>query len=355
MNDLRPHHLLCILALAAAVILAPSVARADEVDPELEKYSKRIDVSLDKALKFLADQQLDDGSFPGEVKGSTAVTSLAVMAFLAKGYTPDTGPYGEAINKGIDFVLASQQANGMLVTAAGHGPMYSHGISTLMLSEVSGMVSPQRQEKIDEVLPKALKVILSAQAIQKDDRHAGGWRYQPNSRDSDISCTGWQLMSLRSARNNGAQVPGEAIDKATEYILKCSHSSGGFSYQPGGSPGLARTGTGLLCLELCGQHRHKAALAGGDWILKHLPTKVAGDGYFYYGLYYCAQGMFQLGDKYWTRWAPHMYDMMLDAQQEDGSWPRGTGNEGRAGTCYSTAMTVLAMSVSCRQLPIYQR
>ena len=34
----------------------------------------------------------------------------------------------------------------------------------------------------------------------------------------------------------------------------------------------------------------------------------------------------------------------------DGSWPGGRG-----GSCYSTAMGVLAMAVSYRQLPIYQR
>jgi hypothetical protein len=50
-----------------------------------------------------------------------------------------------------------------------------------------------------------------------------------------------------------------------------------------------------------------------------------------------------------------MYRIMLEAQREDGSWP-GNGNGGnRAGRCYTTAMSVLALSVSCCQLPIYQR
>ena len=65
--------------------------------------------------------------------------------------------------------------------------------------------------------------------------------------------------------------------------------------------------------------------------------------------------MFQLGDRYWERWAVNMYDMMLKYQRKDGSWPQGGSAEAIAGTTYSTAMGVLAMSVSCRQLPIYQR
>ena len=72
-------------------------------------------------------------------------------------------------------------------------------------------------------------------------------------------------------------------------------------------------------------------------------------------MYYASQGMFQLGGKYWRHWAPRMYDLMLKYQQKDGSWPAGASNEARAGLGYSTAMAVLAMSVSYRQLPIYQR
>jgi hypothetical protein len=125
---------------------------------------------------------------------------------------------------------------------------------------------------------------------------------------------------------------------------------------PGKEPGLARTGTALLCLELCGRHGDKAAVGAGEWILKHLHRQYGGrDGFFYYGLYYCSQGMFQLGGKYWTTWARHLYKMMLDHQRKDGSWPQGRGNESKAGTAYSTAMGVLALAVSYRQLPIYQR
>ena len=47
--------------------------------------------------------------------------------------------------------------------------------------------------------------------------------------------------------------------------------------------------------------------------------------------------------------------MMLKFQQPDGSWPQGSAQEGSVGLCYSTAMGVLSMSVSYRQLPIYQR
>jgi hypothetical protein len=95
-----------------------------------------------------------------------------------------------------------------------NGRMYSHNIATLMLSEVSGMVDPERQARIDVVLPRALRIILAAQDVPKGESHAGGWRYKPTSGDSDISLAGWALASLRSSRNNGAPVPKESIEKA---------------------------------------------------------------------------------------------------------------------------------------------
>ena len=344
-----------LCAALAVGALGQRAAPGDEASPALEKYKPRVDKSISRALAYLAKSQLKDGSFRSGMRQNTGITSLCVMAFLAKGYTPGTGPYGEVINRGIDFVLALQKPNGMLLGGtASHGPMYSHTISTLMLSEVSGMVDPVRQKKVDDALAKALMITLSAQKIRKNRIHQGGWRYQHTSTDSDISCTGWALMSLRSARNNGAGVPKEAIDQAVQFVMNLRCRDGGFGYTSPSGPGLARTGTALLCLELCGRHRDKAAVGGGDWILTHLPRRFGGS-HFYYGLYYCAQGMFQLGGEYWERWAVNMYEMMLKFQKSDGSWPQGSSNEATAGPCFATAMGVLAVSVSYRQLPIYQR
>lgn len=351
------------LAAAAAVaglLLAapggvPFAARADEESPALEKFKEPVDKSIDRALAFLAKSQLRNGSFASSMPRNTAISSLCVMAFLAKGHVPGSGPYGDVINLGVDYVLTEAKPNGLVVgDPSTHGPMYSHTIATLMLSEVSGMLDPNRQAKLDDALAKALKVTVSAQKMPKNKVHQGGWRYQHTSNDSDISVTGWALMSLRSARNNGAAVPKECIDEAVRFVMNLRAPDGGFGYTGPEAPGLARTGTALLCLELCGRHRDPAAIGAGEWILKGLPRQFGG-GHFYYGMYYCSQGMFQLGGHYWERWAENMYAMMLKFQRSDGSWPLGVSNEAAAGPCYSTAMGVLAMSVSYRQLPIYQR
>ena len=304
---------------------------------------------MDKGLAFLARSQEKDGAIGGD--RTPAITSLAVMAFLARGYSPGLPPYGDVINRGIDFILAMPAANGTMMGQ--HGQMYSHNISCLMLSEVSGMVDPERQSRIEVVLPRALQITLAAQDVSKSDSQAGGWRYQPNSNDSDISHAGWALAALRSARNNGAPVPGEAIDRAVKFILRCRTQEGGFAYQPGGGPNLARTGIGLLCLELAGRHRDEVTLKAGEYITKHFSKPGSLHEYTYYSLYYVANGMFQLGGPEWESFSPHLYDTILGMQSADGSWPVKNGQDQNPE--YATSMAILALSVSYRQLPIYQR
>jgi hypothetical protein len=343
----------CLLALARWPGGPPLRAQEPAEAPDISRYDEAADQAIDAGLAYLARVQQDDGSFPSDWGKNSGIASLCVMAFLAKGYTPGTGPYGENMNRAIDFVFASRRDNGTLSGERhSQGPMYEHSISALMLSEVSGMVDAERQKKIDEMLPEALRVILAAQQVEKLEVHRGGWRYNPDSRDSDISTTGWPLMALRSARNSGAEVPREAIDYALEYIMRCRTRDGGFAYQPGQGPGPARTGVGLLCLELCGRHRDEAAIGAADWILAH-PPQGPNERWFYYAIYYCSQGMYQLGDEYWRPFAKWLYETLLKEQRPDGSWPKGAANQ--EGECYATAMSILALAVPYCQLPIYQR
>jgi hypothetical protein len=66
-----------------------------------------------------------------------------------------------------------------------------------------------------------------------------------------------------------------------------------------------------------------------------------------------ANGMFQLGGPEWESFAPRLYDSILKMQGPDGSWP--TKGSHTPNTQYATSMAILSLSVSYRQLPIYQR
>jgi len=348
-----------LLTAAAMLLLVPVPARADTESYWLAKYRAPVDQAVQKALAFLAKRLASDASFASEVKNLNAVAGLAGMAFLSVGHTPGRGPYGGVVNRCIDFVLATPAegphggaAKGWL-GRSGHDKMYGHAIATLFLCEVSGMVDPERQKKMDVLLPKALKLILTAQAVQKKDpRHAGGWRYTPTSTDSDLSVSGWNLMALRSARLNGAPVPAEAIKNAIGFVNRCyDPAKGGFDYQPGkGSVTPGVSAVGLLCRELSGHHNDAINRRCGGNLLGR--TSYGAKGVRVYETYYVTQAMFQLGGKYWERYAPLLYKGLIASQRDDGSW---VGGRKTYGLIYPTSMCVLALTVSYRQLPVYQR
>ena len=353
----RRHTIAVCLFAALAMLVAPHPSRAADGEP----VPPHVEAAVDRALSWLARNQQANGDWPHGGGSTTAVPSLAVMAFLARGHVPGQGPYADVTYKSIDLVLASQKPDtGVLSGVTNNAIMYEHGISTAMLAEVYGIVDDERKSRIDKALAKAVRLILSAQKLPdgkpKPMPHTGGWRYHPTAGDADISVTGWQLMALRGAANCGAAIPKESLDQGLAYVRRSAvpDAQGGFGYQPGGSANAARTGTGILSLEMLGSHHAPEALAGGEFLIKWPPDN-PGDEFYFYSVYYCAQALNQLGGKYWDTVYAQLRDPLLKAQQADGRWPGGSGQEADAGDAYRTSMAVLALCVPYRYLPLYQK
>ncbi len=338
------------LAIAGGVLGRHGTALAVDADTQ-----KKVDDAIVRALDFLASQQLPEGAWRSDSYGEcTAATSLACMAFMSAGHTPGVGPYGDLINKGIRWVMSRQEDNGMLIAKRSHGPMYSHGISTLMLAEAVGMVDESQSKLLKRSLERGIRLILESQAYEKDHRHAGGWRYQVDSRDSDLSVTGWQVMALRAAKDVGCDVPAEAIDAAVAYVKNCSTSDKrGFGYQPGSGATPTLTGVGITCLEVCGAHESEEALGAANW-LKTNPLRLDSN-YCFYGIYYTGVGLFKLGGEHAEKSHAHLCELLLPVQEPAGSWNPEHGSERGVGKSYATALAVLGLAIEYRYLPIYQR
>lgn len=348
--NLRTLCLLCVVAILTGVASPLNAQEQERTETE-----ERLDAALARALEYLAAQQTESGAWKIDSIGeSTAGTSLAVMSFMACGHVPGEGPYGARIERGIRWVIEHQEQNGMLVARRSHGPMYSHGISTLMLAEALGMVSEADAPEVRRALERGVLLILESQAVEKDRRHAGGWRYQVDSRDSDLSVTGWQVLALRAAKDVGCDVPKERIDAAVEYVKNCSvRDNRGFGYQPGNGQTPTLSGTGITCLEVCGEHGTREAIGAADYLLDD-PLQY-NSNYFYYGVYYTGVGMFKMGDHYAKRYRDHLIELLLPVQEANGSWNAVHGAERQHGRVYATTMAVLALAIEYRYLPIYQR
>jgi len=335
---------------------------------------ERLDASVDRGLDYLITQQSPDGSFKTLDVGQPGVTSLCVLAFLSRGHVPGQGPYGDELNRAIDYVLSTQQENGLLYGLAisgkwerfdgSHTAIYNHAIAGLMLSEVYGMTDTSQQQRLRSAIEKALQFTRELQSRPK--RRAtdkGGWRYLRPwlENDSDLSITSWQLMFLRSARNAEFDVPEQYIDEAMDYVRSCfDEQQSAFLYADKEryvSGGVV--GGGILSLSLGGEHNTPIARRAGDWILSQRQRAYNGPApgkldRYHYSTYYCSQAMFQLGGDYWARFYPPMLDTLLENQRADGSWEPEAINDGPYGSAYTTALAILALTPPYQLLPIYQ-
>lgn len=326
-----------------------------------------IDIAVDKAIAYLVSKQREDGAIID--KGhDTTMSALSIMAMASVGIQPaDPTPEGQAMSKALAFVLRDDRVddNGYFGRSDG-SRMYGHGIITLMLTEMLGMgTTAEQDQQIHDRCQRAIDIILSSQKEKKPTHYRGGWRYEPNSKDSDLSVTVWQLMALRSAKNDGMQVPASAIADAVEY-LKRSYTSpldrnglpdkkaSGFSYEPHqNSPTYTMTAAGLLAMQVCGEYDSAFVIGASDWLLEHPPKWE--ERFCSYGTYYYAQGMHQRGGAHAETARKCVQEMLLSKQSNDGSWTAQNGSESGVGAVYATAMAVLSLSVKYHYLPIYQR
>ena len=367
-------------APAAAVLETPSadVLTADEWE--------RVDGSVDRALAWLASQQQRDGSFPTLPQGQPGVSGLCVLAFMAHGHLPGEGPYGETVQRGVDYIISCQKQNGLLALVAPNGPTmsravshavgyplcYNHAIGALVLSETYAMEGAERAKAVEPVIEKALRATLEMQNWPKDHEvDKGGWRYLDDNGDvdSDLSITGWQLMFLRSAKNAGFDVDEEPIARGVEYVRRCFREDiKRFTYMlvPEDRSTRAMSGAGVLALAHSGLHNTREAQVAGDFLLQaqfdtyNAPgrgqTHIDDSERYHYALLTCSQAMYQLGGRHWEEFFPPMVKVLLDAQAADGSWaPESNHNDTPFGNAYTTAIGVIALGAPNQLLPIFQR
>lgn len=335
-------------AAAGAMAVSGAAQRKDPFDVEAREYlgTPASEAAVEKALTFLASRAQTDGHWnSAQYNADAAVTGLAALAFLSAGHQPGRGKYGRILARAVDWLAETVQRNGLAFRGGSSGPpMYGHGFAVLALAELYGMT--QRND-LRPRIERAIRLTVQTQNPE------GGWRYQPQATDADISVTVVQVVALRAAANAGFKVPPETIRKAVGYIKKCQNNSDlGFSYQTTThSSGPARTGAAVLCLYLCGESRSKECRNGITYLVQHPLDKYewAYREHYFYALYYCSQAFYQVGGKDWKTWFTALRARLVDSQAKDGHWTDNPGDE------YATAMGVLCLQVPAGLLPIYQK
>ena len=310
------------------------------------------DKAVKKALEYLRKQQKPDGAV-GD-KYPIALTAMAVMAHLSAGHPPADKEYGPWIRKSINYVLTHQNPDGYFGEADG-SRMYGHGLCSLMLAEALGMPrDDEMDENIRKALKKAAQVTVNAALIKKSPEQAGGWRYTPDATDSDLSLSGWQLMSLHAIQQVGIAVPETVISGAVEYTKKMIGEDGKVGYQNPNEDHPALRGLALLALVI--GHQEKIP------VVKKITERIWADpiawkgDHFYYRAYYDAVGISRALPDEWEKYLPKYEAVLLPHQKDDGSFDTSVDGEAQGGgPVYSTSMAVMALAVQRHVLPAYQR
>ncbi len=341
-------------AVVVAALVCPPQVRADvKMDDETKKACER-------ALKWLSKKQNIDGSWSDSAyQRNTAITAFSLLAFMSQGNLPQKGQYAPEVTKGVNFLIASQRDDGYVVGSSG-GNMYCHGMATLALAELCGSTG---DNKVKAALTKAVNLIEKTQNFQ------GGWRYQPQPSDADISITIMQVMALRAAYNAGLELKKDTIEKAIKFIETCYHApTGGFTYQPGNNaPGFARTAAGICVLYLTGRAKeylkndaNNPKKVDLEKAVEFLKKKVGHQQHYWYGVYYAAHAMYQYGqekgkEKEWEDWYRSMVQEIVPKQvktgNDEGYWQQPYD----VGPVYATAIATIVLSVPTHYLPIFQR
>jgi hypothetical protein len=339
-----------VLAIAASFTLTifciagsahaqdPSLRYGGQIPPE-------VDTIYEHGLAWLVANQAQDGSWPGNNQGP-GVTGICLMAFLASGEDPNYGRYAATIRRAIRNIIQQQDATTGYLPSS----MYHLGFGMLALSEAYGTVDESlvwQGDKPVRSIAQTLNLAIGCAATAQKKNKFGGWRYSPDSTDADMSVTGAVLMGLLAARNAGMDVPDDVINNAMEFVRRSTGSDGSVAYTGGfggmgGSMNLTAVATLVGAVSKTKDtDQYKASLKRLQDNLDYHET----GNYAEYFRYYMAQALFQGDYGAWQKWNEEKVRELQESQHDDGSF----------GGSYETGMSLLALALNYRFLPIYER
>lgn len=326
---------LCAILLIGLAVCVGRTAGQELFTEQPDVAPGEVDRIYVRGLQYLVRTQTAEGSWTDSTYGKEpAVVGLAVVSMLAHGDDPNTGPYSQAMRRGLDFILKQMNKKTGYIGRS----MYNHGFATLALAEAYGAVD---DPQLGPALQQAVRLILNSQAVNP----FGAWRYSPESTDADTTVSGAQVVALFAARNAGIAVPEDAIQKALKFFATCQTPEGGYGYTSASSPNAARTAIGCLVLALAKEKGSPQFKAAFDYLQKAPPDV----SYRQYFLYYGAQAFFHASPQAWQAWNRKNIKTLGPTQNADGSW------EGQFGQTFATSASLLSLALNYRHLPIYER
>jgi len=310
-----------LLALGSLALAAPaqrhevSVACGDPSSPQ----------------PWLEQQQAEDGHWPGDGQvGDVGTTALVLTAYAGDGNLPRQGPLAERMRKGLQWLLAQQDATSGVFGASleAETPLLEHAWSTLLVSEVAYLA--REQAGVGDANARAARALL---AVQRADGSFGSAR-----------ATGWSAFALVSARESGVDVPAEALLRARAALTSSVATEGPAEDLDFGALAL-RTLIGFLVDDGSGEGDAAAIAALGRVVaLEGLWTRLDPEQRML-----LAYAAYQIGGKTWQTATRGMKATVLPRRiQVDGENHGGFPAEQGFGPVRATAFGALTLEVYYR-------
>ncbi len=284
-------------------------------------------------------------------------TAVAVMAWLAAGSTPVSGPYRSNVERGLRWcrqVLAGSPGRG-------YG-LWNYGYCTQAVADAYWMLGAAKDRAL---LEAAMQRIL---ALQLPD---GGWSYYLAI--GDVPTTGVAASALGLCERAGLEVPASSVAATLRFLdARVEPAKGRSEYHDGAerkgyTPTRANAAAGLTVRALYGALK-KAPHLGKQlasirekpvWKLEFKELKVKGrlvkvqigNLYPYYWSY-ATFALFERGGGPWSSWFGGLKKALLKGQRKSGpckgSWdPLGTYSSS-AGRVYITGLCALMLQTPYR-------
>jgi len=361
--------LLCLAVVVSLPGIRPSLAaerrnEARAAEPKAPDAAEICARARARGLAWLAKHQSPDGSW-----GKTytiAVTSFACLSYLADSQEPFAGPNGEALTKGLAY-LVKTQTNGQW-PKQGHSWIHGQGFATLALSEAVGRTIFCKTKPDVDVKAMRQTVAQAVKVIAVNQSTSGGWWYTPGAKGNhEGSTTVCAVQALVSAANFGVEIDDDVLNKGFEYLKRCQNRDGGFDYRLDNSPNTVsmREGTaaGVATLGLMRKFDYAVMMNGHRLLLKITPARISKERFPYYGHFYGCMGMRLLGQEFksmqdkTSAYSAAAQKDVVSWQDNEGAWPlKGSWWASQQGTkAYSTAFATLLLSVDGGHLSIFNR
>lgn len=313
------------------------------------------------------------------VRANTAMTGLALLAFLGAGHHHLDGPYAANVQSGLRYLLGQQLPSGDMSgrdqvgrdDAVRFARMYSHGMASLAVAEAYAIT------KDPQLLPATR--LACQYSLRAMNPRSGGWRYEyPTDDPGDTSQFGWQAMFLHSATQaNAYDIGAESRSKMLRFLDSVSAGQdgglatyrprlGGFANTEQATP--AMTAEAMASRLLLGYPIRSGAAYEAQQLISANPPGRGQDNFYYW--YYATLAMYQMKstpanqmdsaifESAWKTWNDALKFRLCSTQIADGpakgSWNPSCVWGVYGGRVYTTALGCLSLEVYYRYLPIYR-